>query len=513
MNPSDATRAGSGPFIERLEDRTLLSAFEAHVNFQPSKAPIPPGYVRDAGAVFGNRQGHRFGWNVKNKGAVDRDSPKSPDQRYDTFASLVVNRKKRLRWEIAVPNGTYAVHIVGGDPAQKKNLIKIDAEGKRVVKGVTSAKRRFVEGTKTITVADGRLTVQSSTTKKAGHKINFIDIVQILPARATFQAEAHDGSSGVFNAGSTINSLDNGDWIRFDNLSFDGTIRSVQMELGVDREDDMNLIELRLDAPDGQLIGSHRTQVTGGKSSLMTQFAELSPVKGMHDLYVVFKGGSEIGSLDSITLSSDRLVRIMPLGDSITEARGGYDSYRRPLWDLLVNQNGYSVDFVGPRYGVRANSGDPLHWDFDLDHAGHSGFRADQVRDGIAAWAAAHDPDVVLLHIGTNDLRQGQTVEDAIEEVGQIIDLLRAQNPAIAIVLAQPIPTSDDHVPPGTMAQFHAAVAGLASGRTTSASPIVLVDFDGFDAAIHTFDGLHPTAAGEAIMAQEWFEAVRGLLD
>lgn len=518
MNPSDdAPRVARGPFIERLEDRTLLSAFEAHVNFQPAGAPAAAdGYVRDLGTPYRSRKGLSYGWNVKNKSAADRNSPKSPDQRYDTFSSLVVNRKQ-LRWEIAVPNGTYSVHAVGGDPIGKAvgEKVNIVAEGKRLVKGTTTKQHRWLEGTRTITVTDGRLTLASSTAKGVGNKINFIDVVQIRPARATYQAESFDGSSGVSAVGSRVESLDNGDWIRFDNLSFDGSIQSVRMVLGVDREDDMNLIEFRLDSPTGQLVGSHVTQTTNGKSATMTQFAELSPVTGVRDLYVVFRGDSEVGSLDSVTLSGDRLVKIMPLGDSITEARGGYDSYRRGLWDLLVNQNGYSVDFVGPRYGVRPtpNSPDPAHFDFDLDHAGHSGFRADQIRDGLAAWVAADVPDVVLLHVGTNDLRQGQGVADATEEVGEIIDILRARNPAVAIVLAQPIPATENYVPAALMAQFHAALANLAASKNTTASPIVLVDFDGFDAAGHTFDGIHPTVQGEAIMAAEWFEAVRGLLD
>ena len=516
MNPSDdASRVARGPFIEHLEDRTLLAAFEAHVNFQPGTAPVPAGYVLDAGALYGTRRGLTYGWNVKNKSAVDRNSPKSPDQRYDTFTSLVVNRQQ-LRWELAVPNGTYSVHVVGGDPQAKAigENVNIVAEGKRLVKGRTTATQRWLEATKTITVTDGRLTVSSSTAKGVGNKINFIDIVQIRPASATFQAESFDASSGVAIVGSRVESLDNGDWIRFDNLAFDGSIQSVRMVLGVDREDDMNLIEFRLDSPTGQLIGSHITQTTNGKAETMTQFSELGGVTGVRDLYVVFKGDSEVGSLDSITLSSDRLVKIMPLGDSITEMRGGTDSYRRGLWDLLVNQNGYSVDFVGPRYGVRANSGDPAHFDFDFDHAGHSGFRADQIIDGgLAAWAAEDDPDIVLIHIGTNDLRQGQGVADATEEIGQIIDILRAQNPAVAIVLAQPIPTTEEFVPATLMAQFHAALANLAASKNSTASPIVLVHFDGFEAAGHTFDGVHPTVQGEAIMAQEWFEAVQGLLD
>ncbi len=38
--------------------------------------------------------------------------------------------------------------------------------------------------------------------------------------------------------------------------------------------------------------------------------------------------------------------KILPLGDSITQADFNYNSYRRPLWHLL-NEAGYSVDFVG----------------------------------------------------------------------------------------------------------------------------------------------------------------------
>ena len=437
---ADAPRADFGPLFERLEDRTLLSAFEAHVNFQPTKAATPSGYIRDSGNIYGKRQGFRYGWNVKGAKGVDRDSPNSPDQRYDTFVPLVVNKQK-LRWEIEVPSGTYLVHIVGGDPAQKGNVINIAAEGKRVVKGTTSGSNRFIEGTRQITVTDGRLTVYSSTGKGIGHKINFIDIVQITPAKATFEAEAYDASSGVFNAGSSIDSLDNGDWIRFDNLLFDGSIQSVSLELGVDREDEGNSVEFRLGSPTGQLIGTVWTQTTGGESSLLTQFADISRVSGVHDLYVVFRGDSEVGQLESFTFSSDRLIKVMPLGDSITEMRGGTDSYRRTLWDMLVNQSGYSVDFVGGQYGVRPTSGDPLHWDYDLDHEGHSGFRADQIRDGLPGWVADADPDVVLLHIGTNDLMQGQSVDDAIDEIGDLIDILRANNPNVAIVLAQIIPT------------------------------------------------------------------------
>lgn len=43
------------------------------------------------------------------------------------------------------------------------------------------------------------------------------------------------------------------------------------------------------------------------------------------------------------------LVRIMPLGDSITSGANSSDraGYRAPLWDLMAGQSRYTPDFVG----------------------------------------------------------------------------------------------------------------------------------------------------------------------
>ena len=101
--------------IESLENRTLLSAFTAHINFQPKAAPTPAGYVADIGVLFRSTKGLSFGWTAKNPYAVDRNSRLSPDQRYDTF-NLLTPGSAGASWEIAVPNGAYQVHIVAGDP-------------------------------------------------------------------------------------------------------------------------------------------------------------------------------------------------------------------------------------------------------------------------------------------------------------------------------------------------------------------------------------------------------------
>src|SRR3712207_5472734 len=116
-------------------------------------------------------------------------------------------------------------------------------------------------------------------------------------------------------------------------------------------------------------------------------------------------------------------VKVMPLGDSITEGYQGHASWRFWLWKRL-DLAGYDVDFVGSRTGVLTpgapgEQGPPPYTDFDQHHEGHSGWRTDQILDRIDEWAPQYAPDVVLLHLGTNDMLQSHSVSSAIARLGQ----------------------------------------------------------------------------------------------
>src|SRR5687768_8227573 len=115
--PAPRAEHRAGTAAEALEHRTLL-AFVAHVNFQTSSAAVPAGYVADSGYAFGLRgNGMTFGWNAANRdGARDRNSSRSPDQRYDTLNHLQKPENPNASWAIAVPNGAYSVRLVAGDP-------------------------------------------------------------------------------------------------------------------------------------------------------------------------------------------------------------------------------------------------------------------------------------------------------------------------------------------------------------------------------------------------------------
>jgi lysophospholipase L1-like esterase len=98
----------------------------------------------------------------------------------------------------------------------------------------------------------------------------------------------------------------------------------------------------------------------------------------------------------------------MPLGDSITWGVGSAttSSYRQALWNMLAGQSRYSVRFVGSQ----ASGSLP-----GFSNEGHSGYAIDQIRSGIDGWLTGTRPDVVLLHIGINDLNRGIDTAHALE--------------------------------------------------------------------------------------------------
>jgi hypothetical protein len=133
----------------------------------------------DAGAPYGNRgNGYTYGWSGNNTGnAFDRNSPLSPDQRYDTLIEITKGNTGN-RWEIELPNGTYQVYIVAGDPANFNSTYRINAEGLLTVSGTPNSSTRWISGTRDINVSDGRLTITSGS----GAKNNEICFIEITPA-------------------------------------------------------------------------------------------------------------------------------------------------------------------------------------------------------------------------------------------------------------------------------------------------------------------------------------------
>ena len=158
---------------EPLEARRML-AVNVGINFQPPNRPVPAGYLPDVGRTYSDYgDGFTYGWDVANTAYRDRNNSLSPDQRYDTLThtQLYGNRT----WALKVPNGTYSVRLVAGDPSDYGSTIRYNLEGTLALSGTTSSSQRWIEGTRTVTVSDGALTLTNGTGAK-NNKIAFIDV-------------------------------------------------------------------------------------------------------------------------------------------------------------------------------------------------------------------------------------------------------------------------------------------------------------------------------------------------
>lgn len=175
---SDGALRASKSLVVRVGTVTA-SDVDLAINFQPEGAPVPLNNLPDYGKTYANRgNGFSYGWSVDARSATrDRNASTSPDQRHDTLINFPSGGQK---WEIGLPNGTYDVRIVCGDPSFSSGSYKFMFEGKTVVDGSPTAAARWLDVTYAITVSDGKLSLTQGTTAQLG-KLCFIEITSRPP--------------------------------------------------------------------------------------------------------------------------------------------------------------------------------------------------------------------------------------------------------------------------------------------------------------------------------------------
>lgn len=245
------------------------------------------------------------------------------------------------------------------------------------------------------------------------------------------------------------------------------------------------------------------------------------PRRGIPEPHSVNGGGDAIENIRALHDAGIPL-RILPLGDSITQADNRHYSYRYYLWILLTDA-GFNFDFVGSmNHNFSGNPTWPTHAgrSFDSDHEGHWGWSADQILYGfpqkrderLSEWLKGYTPDIVLLHLGTNDVLQFESAFSTTTELRQIIETLRDDNPMVIVLLAKLIPVlkagMDPHID-----DLNARFDALAAEISTPASPVIIVDqYDGLNGETDMCDPLHPSSSGELKMAARWFEALQDII-
>jgi len=214
---------------------------------------------------------------------------------------------------------------------------------------------------------------------------------------------------------------------------------------------------------------------------------------------------------------------LLPLGDSITQGGAPYASWRYPLWKRLRDaEPNLRIGFAGSMTNYHPGdlcSHRALKYkgeDFPWRHEGHWAWRADEILNGrgdagssgsgrLEQWMDRYaqdtcSPNCVLIHLGTNDVRRGESNEDVLEDLRRIVSSLQGKfGDGLKILIAMPILSCNSRT----------ASLGQAIQQNFGSAFIHVVDLaTDFDATSMLYDGCHPNEVGEEFMAARWFAKI-----
>lgn len=202
---------------------------------------------------------------------------------------------------------------------------------------------------------------------------------------------------------------------------------------------------------------------------------------------------------------------VMPVGDSVTQGFGGDFTWRYWFWKEFQRQR-VSLDFVGPSEGFIKGYGTRYEnpkITFDTDHAALGGSQIQYHAAHIDQEMAAYRPDVVALELGINNLVSGNQAPGVVaSELEALMNQIWADKPDTKIMLAQltpvqanPVATTGGATVNALLEQqyAHDSRVMLAYNRTAPTLP--------WDTSTFTFDGLHPNATGQTLLAHRFAQA------
>jgi lysophospholipase L1-like esterase len=201
---------------------------------------------------------------------------------------------------------------------------------------------------------------------------------------------------------------------------------------------------------------------------------------------------------------------IMPLGDSITLGVNG--GYRNNLYTGL-QQNNCGASYVGTQFDINTRIA-------VKDHEGHSGFTIADIAGSVNAWLASKQPSIILLMIGTNDTAwwTGENADQIGARHDALIEQLRTARPTAWIFVASIPPQASAIIQPNNIdravltQQLNIVIARNVAARVAAGQAVRFVDVNSALTTADLYDGIHPTEAAHARVAQIFLDAVRAAL-
>ena len=225
-------------------------------------------------------------------------------------------------------------------------------------------------------------------------------------------------------------------------------------------------------------------------------------------------------------VSAADMVKIMPIGDSITFGYGDEGGYRKFL-DQALKDQGIAFDMVGPEGKNSASFNyNGRSTEYDDNHAGYSGYTIKQ-QYPIPNWGEngllevlkkknavkQAQPDIVLLIIGTNDMTANRNLSDCESDLHTLVDYILGDMPEGGTVFMGSIPEFTAYGGNAErVANYNNTVKKVAESYGDN------VQFADVHSSLNGMadmasDNLHPSSGGYEKMGKYWAEVISEYLD
>ncbi len=259
------------------------------------------------------------------------------------------------------------------------------------------------------------------------------------------------------------------------------------------------------------------------------------------------------GNIFSTAETSDT-IKIMSIGDSITDGYGTDGSYRKFLYKGLTD-SGYAIDMVGPNWSwgdaTYTDSETGESFSYDAAHCGYSGYAIKEYsgRSGILEtiqsgnYLSEYTPDIVILQIGTNDVIDNHEIDTAGERLEDLADYILQNISDDSALFITTIPNldpnrsdvyswfgnyrhsadwltnySDEEVVVNvqrSIDNYNAQVKALVEEKQSSGVSNIYfgnVNSAVTDVTTQLKDGVHPNDVGYKLMGEYWLTQIKSYL-
>ncbi|MDN3724028.1 arylesterase [Aequorivita sp. SDUM287046] len=171
---------------------------------------------------------------------------------------------------------------------------------------------------------------------------------------------------------------------------------------------------------------------------------------------------------------------------------------------------GYGLDDTNDAFpGIIQGKIDSLGLNYEVVNSGVSGETSAGGRSRIE-WILNQNIDIFVLELGANDGLRGVAITETKANLQAIIDTVKSKSPNTKIVLA------GMQMPPNMgqeyTTQFKDIFTELASENNIAFIPFILEDVGGVK-ELNQQDGIHPTAEGHKIVAENVWKVLERLID